>query len=524
LRQSLKSEIQEMNFPRFIAQRILKNNEGKQLSRPIVRIATWGIAVGVALMLLSAAVVKGFQDEIRKKVIGFGSHFHVVVNEAMSKESYRVEYSEQAKNDLLAVEGVRHVQVFASKPGILETDEALQGVVIKGLGADYDWSFFSDKLVEGELLHFAPAKRLVDDAEEPQLEIIISTYLAKRMKLKLADRVSLYFINSESDARQRNFYVKGIYETGLEEFDKQYVFIDIAQVQKLSNWGMQTFLTADSVCRNGSIAIEATTYSGDGKYQYTWPDSRMQGAGPHFIAPTHDTTIVVVANDRTNTLPDTAWIEIDFADDASSEPCREFSVTSHNAGGSQRFYVGGYEVLIENYNDLLMMDDKLFSAKPFDMQLQKITDRSPELFAWLDMLDINVWIIVILMVVISIVNMTSALLIIILERQRMIGTLKALGIENHPVIRIFLINAAYIIGRGMILGNIIGLGIAWLQWKFGIIALPAETYYLDHVPVMFQWSWFVALNVVTLAICLMFLIIPAQYVTKISPIKAIRFS
>lgn len=514
-----------MNFPRFIAQRILRSNEGRQMSRPIVRIATAGIAVGVALMLVSVAVVKGFQEEIRNKVIGFGSHFQVVSNEALTKESNRILFENQVKADLLKVEGVKHVQVFATKPGILETSEALQGVVIKGISEDYDWTFFSDKMVEGEVLKFSERSTEVNtSAEEEKPGIMISSFIAKRMKLKVDDKLSLYFINSESDARQRNFYVKGIYETGLEEFDRQYVFIDIAFVQKLSNWGLQTFLTTDTACVNGMVSISATTYSGDGRYTYQWPDSSLHGSGPHYFIPVKDTTIKVVASDRTDVPPDTAWVVIDFEDDNSREPCRKFNIVAHNAGGSQRFYIGGYEVLIENYNDLVEMDDKLFFAKPFYLELQKITDRSPELFSWLDMLDINVWIIIILMVVISIVNMTSALLIIILERQKMIGTLKALGIEDKPVIMIFLINAVYIIGRGMFWGNVLGLGLAWLQWKFALLPLPAETYYLDHVPVLFDWFWFAALNMITLGCCFLFLILPAQYVTKITPVKAIRFA
>ncbi|MBL7943859.1 MAG: ABC transporter permease [Flavobacteriales bacterium] len=512
-----------MNLPRFIAGRMLRSEAERSMSRPIVRIAVTGIAVGVALMILSVAVVTGFQEEIRDKVIGFGSHFQLLTNERdNSRDSERMLIEPEVKDSLRAVEGVKHVQVFATRPGIMETADGLQGVVIKGVGTDYDWTFFNDKLIDGEALKPEPQQKSeLSDEDETLSQIVISGYQSRRMKIKTGERLSLYYVNSESDARQRNYVISGIYETGLEEFDRQYVFVDIDDVQRLSNWGIQTYLRCDTASIPGQLVVEAVTYSGDGRYHYSWSDTSLHGAGPHLLPVEGERELMVTGKDRTETLPDTAWLSVKAMGEGKNTT---YQWRQWNAGGSQRFYCGGYEVLIDDWNELTAMDDKLFYAKPFYLQTQSIVNRTPEIFAWLDMLDINVWIIMILMVFISIVNMTSALLIIILERQRMIGTLKALGIQNGNVVRIFLLNAAYIISRGMLWGNALALLLAGLQWKFKLITLPAETYYLDHVPVKFEPGSILLLNALTLLSCLVFLVLPAWYATRIRPIRAIRFA
>jgi lipoprotein-releasing system permease protein len=482
-----------------------------------VRIATFGIVIGVAMMILSLAIVNGFQQEIRNKVIGFGSHFQITSNDRnFSKDSQRLLFKSSVYDAIRNTEGVSHVQVYATKPGIIETSEALQGVVIKGVGKDFDWTFLREAMKEGTVLE--------SDSSSTQMEILVSSFLATRMKLKVGDRTSLYFFNEEADPRQRNFTVKGIYETGLEDFDKQFVFVDISHVQRLAGWGIRLEAQVDSQCVDGYLAVGATAFGGGGEFRYQWSDSTWRGEGPHFIQCNADTTIRVIARDQAKTLPDTSWITVNFLDDTSSEPCRarEISITSSE---SDTMYIGGYEVLINDYRRLLEADDRIFSALTSEfLQTQKITDRNPEIFSWLEMLDINVAIIIVLMVVISVVNMTSALLIIILERQNMIGTLKALGIQDKPVVGIFIRNAAAIIGKGVLWGNIIGIGLAFLQWKTGIVALDPENYYVDKVPVKIDLLQILLLDIATLLVCVACMILPAMYVTRISPIRAIRFS
>ncbi len=499
-----------------------------------MRIATVGIAVGVALMILSVAIVKGFQNEVKGMVIGFGSHFQVVSNrDNISKDSQRIEYSQEVYDNLSKIDGVKKVQIFASKPGIIEAKEGLQGVAIKGVGKDYDWTFLQSVVVEG---------RIIDQNQKTENEIFISALLAKKLKLKLGEKISLYFVNDQNDARQRNFTIVGLYTTGLEDYDSQYVFVDISHVQKLSGWGLEAQILVDTVCSYGQtyadfvepqgsqnpqfkyMAVVAMGFGGDGNYRYDWSMPYLGGQGPHLISLEKDTIISVALSDLSGTQSDTAYAKIDFLDDSSTEPCRPYKVSTWTSGGSQSKYIGGYEILIDNYDQLLLADDAIFNALPYDLQTFKITDRSPEIFSWLAMLDINVIIIIILMVVISIVNMTSALLIIILERQQMIGTLKALGAHDKPIVRIFLMNAAFIVGRGLIIGNIIGLGLAWIQYKFEIVALDPANYYVDKVPISMEWGLFLALDAGAMIICLIALVLPAKYVSRISPIRSIRFS
>ncbi len=507
-----------MNLPAFISRRILKSNDKTQISRPIVRIATIGIAIGVALMLLSLAVVKGFQTEIRNKVIGFGSHFQIVANErSYSRDSQKLTFDPEVYRILSQTPGVKQVQVYATKPGILETKEALQGVIIKGIAKDFDWTFLKSALTSGEIL--------TNDSATAPLDIIISGYLAQRMKLKVGDKTSLYLFNDQSDPRQRNFTVKGIYDTGLENFDKQFVFVDLSHVQRLSGWGLQAQAVVDSMAYMGTIGIGGLAFGGEGELHYQWTDKTWRGEGPHFLNVKGDTSITLVVSDESGTIPDTAFIRIDVPDDFSDASITRIQSTVTTSGGSEKNYIGGYEVQIQDYEQLIKADDQLFASLSTKfLQTQKITDRNPEIFSWLQMLDINVDIIIILMVVISIVNMTSALLIIILERQNMIGTLKALGMSNLPVMVIFTRNAASIIGKGILWGNILGLSLAFIQWKFGVITLNSTNYYVDKVPIQFDLLYFFLLDLFVIVICVLFMLLPAYYVTKISPIKAIRFN
>jgi lipoprotein-releasing system permease protein len=335
--------------------------------------------------------------------------------------------------------------------------------------------------------------------------------------------VSIYFVNDQNDARQRNFTIVGIYETGLEDYDSQYVFTDIGHVQKLSGWGLQAQMLVDTVCTGDYIMVGATGFGGDGFYSYSWSNSMWSGEGPHFLEATKDTSFFVVLSDGEDTERDTAFATIDFLDD-NATACSPFIVKTSTGGGSQSQYIGGYEVLIDDYEQLLSADDRIFNALPYDLQVFKVTDRSPEIFSWLAMLDINVIIIIILMIVISIVNMTSALLIIILERQQMIGTLKALGATDGPIVRVFVVHAMVIIGKGMLIGNIIGIGFAVLQHYFHVIPLDPANYYVDTVPIELVWLEFLLLNIGVVIICFAILLIPAKYVSRITPIKSIRFS
>ena len=498
---------------RFIASRMAGAGSGK-LSKPVVVIATAGVAIGVALMIISVAIVTGFQQEVRQKVIGFGAHYQVVNSEQQyNKESSRVLIDQEFYSKLPTVEGIRHVQVFATKPGIMETTDNLQGCVIKGVGADFDWSFFQDKITQGEPL------AITDEEASPDL--MISEWTARRMNLKLGDKVTLYFVLQEGDIRPRNFKVTTLYKTGLKEFDEQFVFVDIAHIQRINRWGIEAQVLGSDSCYEGTVGLEAFGFGGRKDLTYTWSSKELKGNGPHRVELKGDTTFTVVVEDGGRSIADTASIAFTFAS-PEDIPC-VYTTNVTTSGGSHKKYAGGFEVLIDQYEHLRKYDEEVFYMVPYFMDVQNITDRNPEIFSWLEMLDLNVDLIIYMMILIAVVNMTSALLIIILERTNMIGLLKAFGMRDRDVVLLFVRHAARIIGIGMLIGNAVGFGLAMLQKSTGLVKLNPESYYVDYVPIKFDWMYLIQVQSVTFIVCVLFMLLPALYVAKITPVKAIRF-
>ena len=406
-----------MNTEFFIARRILSKNKAN-FSRPIVRIAILSIGLGLTVMFVAVAILTGFQKEVREKVIGFGAHIQIShYDENSSLETKPISTHQDFYPSLETVKGIRHIQVYATKAGIIKTADQIQGIVLKGIGPDYDLSFFSDKMIAGHLLHLSDTGKTND--------VMISKNLAALLKLKMNDDIRMYFI-SGTTTLGRKFHIAGIYETGLEEFDRLYVLCDIRHIQKLNNWR---------------------------------PDE-----------------------------------------------------------------VGGFEVTLDNFNDLDKMGKYVYRKIGMTLDAKTIRDLYPQIFDWLDLQDINVLIILVLMVLVSGITMISTLLILILERTNMIGILKALGMPNGGIRRVFLINAVYIIGQGLFWGNLVGAALCILQQKYGIITLPQESYYVSVVPVNLDlWNIFL-LNAGTVIVCLAMLLVPSFVTSRISPVRAIRFS
>jgi lipoprotein-releasing system permease protein len=498
---------------RFIASRIAGSAQNR-LSKPIVVIATAGIAIGVALMILSVAIVTGFQQEVRDKVVGFGAHYQIVAShQQYSKESVRVEIDEALIASLAEVKGIRHVQLFATKPGIIETTENLQGCIIKGVSSDFDWRFFEDKIVRGSFLKTG--------MQQPSDEIMLSVWTARRLELDTGDRVTLYFVLNDGDIRPRNFTVTTLYSTGLKEFDEQFVFVDLAHIQRINQWGVEAQLLVADSCVKGEVELQALGFGGERKLSYRWLNGQFDGKGPHRIALNRDTSFAVVVEDGGFSLPDTAWVAFQF-EHPDSIPCH-YQATVHTSGGSWRKYAGGFEVLIERYEDLQRLDDEIHYRTPYHFDVQNVADRNPEIFSWLEMLDLNVDLIIYMMILIAVVNMTSALLIIILERTNMIGLLKAFGMRDRDIVGVFVRHAARIIGVGMLLGNLLGFGLALLQQRFALIGLNPESYYVDSVPIRFDFVYLIQIQAITFVVCVIFMLFPAFYTARIRPVKAIRF-
>lgn len=414
-----------MNFPLFIARKIHGDKaERYGSSGPTIRIATAGVAIGLAVMIVSVCVVMGFKHTIRDKVIGFGSHITVAdFMSLQSSEQYPIQMGDSMVNLLGKIRGVKHVQRFALKQGILKTDNDFLAVMLKGVGQEYDTTFISSNMTDGRLPRFSDKKG--------SREIAISRMMADKLGLKRGQKVFAYFIG-EDGVRTRRFTITGIYETNLKRFDEAICFTDIYTTNKLNGW-------------------EPDQYSG-----------------------------AELSVDDFNKLRETADIVVS-----------KVNRTVDNYGGT-------------------------YSSKT-------VTEMTPEIFSWLDLMDLNVWIILALMVAVAGVTMISGLLIIILERTQMIGVLKALGARNGQIRHIFLWFSTFIIGRGLLLGDIIGLGIIALQYFTGMVKLDPQTYYVSTVPVEVDITVIILLNLATLLICVSVLVLPSFIISRIHPAKSMHY-
>lgn len=383
----------------------------------IVRIAILGIMLGLAVMILAVAIVKGFKSEIREKVRGFSGDIQITkLDLNASFENSPFVLSDEAIKKFRKEPGITDIQAIATKNGIINAGDEIEGVVLKGVDRNYNWTYFNKILVSGKTIEFS-------DSLKSRSQIIISKYTADRLKLKVGDDFLMYFI--ENSLRKRKFQIAGIYDLGVEEVDKVFVIGDIALIRSLNNWG-----------------------------------------------------------------PEEA---------------------------------GGYELRVSKFENLDPIADKVYEELDIELKSYTIKDYYPTIFEWLSLLDVNTQVILVLMIAVAVINMISALLIMILERTNMIGILKALGSTNWNIRKIFLYNAAYLIGAGLLLGNILGVGLGLFQHYTHFFTLDQASYYISFVPVMLDFRDILLLNAGTLTISLFVLLIPSMLVTRISPLKAIRF-
>ena len=415
------------NTELFIARRIFftKGTSGK-FSESIISFAVFGIAFGLFVMILSVAIVTGFKKEVRNKVIGFGSHIQLVNFDSNSSyETVPISKDQKWLQEIRDLKGTKNLQCFATKPGIVKTDEDIHGIVLKGVGTDFDWTFFKENLVEGSL--FSVSDSIKTD------NVLISKQVALLLKLKVGDPLYTYFLNEETKVQKmRRFTICGIYSTSLEEFDRLFVLADISHVRKLNDW----------------------------------------------------------KSDQ----------------------------------------ISGFEISIINFNDLdqITHDIRLItlSYTTEDKAVIRpiaITTKYPQIFDWLNLLDMNVWIILGLIILVAGFNMVSGLLILILERITMIGVLKAVGFENWSIRKIFIYISSFLIFKGMFWGNVAGISFCLIQAKFGLFKLDPGSYYLDIVPVNLKIEHLLLLNAGTIGITLLMLLVPSWYISRIDPDKAIRF-
>ena len=482
---------------------------GKGIARPVVRIAEGGVAIGVALIILSLAIVQGFQRDVRELVVGFGAHLRVVAaDQGRAQSTDRVAWAEVDTAALRSVDGVRHVQAFAQRPAILETREEVDGVVVKGLGADADLTFLERALRAGRLPNWT------DGGEA--LELLVSAQQARALGLAPDQRVRLLLADARGELRPRVFTITGTYETGLQEFDAEFVFCALHHLQDLSGWGITARMRVSDLVVDEVPAVryaDVSATGGQDRLEYSWSGVDWKGQGPHPL--TGRGAAQVVVSDGGATVPDTAWIEWDAETPALP--------TIRHAGGSSAAYVGGFELRVDNYDALWTISDSVYFAVPYHLDVRSVVDDHPEMFQWLAMLDLNVELIIGLMVMIAILNMASALLLLMLERTRSIGLLKAVGMADAPLMRVFVRLAVRILLRGLAWGNAVGFGLALLQQQTGWVTLEAQSYYLSTVPIQLDLVRIATVELGILLVCAAAMALPARYISRLDPVESLRF-
>ncbi len=410
-----------MNLEYFIAKRLITAKDHKSsISAPIIKIAIAASAIGMVMMIVSVATGIGLQQKIREKVSAFNGH--IIISNYDNNQS-EATLTPIAKNQEFypkfnSVTGVTHVQAIATKAGIIRTEKAFEGVVFKGVGTDYQWSNINEYLVAG---------RLPNLSSQLNSEVVISQFLADRLRLKVGDAFNTFFIkeNQNQLPNIRHFEITGIFNSGFQEFDATYILGDIRHIQRINKWS---------------------------------PNQ-----------------------------------------------------------------IGAFEIFVDDFDQIQSVGEEVYQQTPSNLDSKTIIEKYSYIFDWLQLFDFNILVILGVMILVATINMVVALLVLILERTQMIGILKALGANNWSVRKMFLYNALYLILRGLLWGNGIGIGILLIQKYFGIIQLNPENYYVNQAPVYFDLGYIAALNLLTIAVCFLVLLIPSYIITKISPIKAIRY-
>ena len=405
----------KLNLYHFLSKRIHKGGKDS-FSTVVTKISITSISLGLAIMIISFAILDGFKKNIQEKIFSFSSHMAVTKYDLhKSYEESPLSKNWKLYNNNKLVSEVNHIQVFSHKPGLLKTDEEVIGVVLKGIGKDFNIERFKTNIIKGSFITIG------DSSYSP--EILVSKRIAFKLKLDVGDTVLMYFV--QNPPRFRKLVIKGWYETGLEEFDDLIILGDIKINQKLNDW--------------------------------------------------------------------------------------------------QDSLVGGFEIFIKDFGKLDYTAEKVFEVMDYDMQLEKITDKYIQIFDWLSLLNRNVLIFLILILFVASFNMVSTIFIMIMERTNMIGMLKALGATNRQVQWVFIFNGLNILLKGLLYGNIAGIGFCALQYYFKLIPLDEENYYMNAVPIEWDWLIIAGLNLLTFLLISVILVFPIMVIAKIKPIKAIRF-
>lgn len=432
-----------MNLSLFIAKRLSGKKE-KSFSSGIIRLAMLGVSISVAVMIISTSTVGGFKNGISDKISGFNGH--IIISHQQNQQSFEQWAFEDTFTDnyFKSAKSIIQVAGVAIKPAIIKTEEEMDGIVLKGIDSRYPVKYLQNNLLSGTI------PLLSDTVSNPT--ILISKTTAKKLKLKINDKMRLFFVSADKSGNNRVKalapVVCGIFETGFEEHDKTFAIIPLKFLQK-----------------------------------------------------------TLSVNTESDSVPDTI------------HPSNNFT-----SNGNHNQLITRYEIWVDNINNTSEAYKFINSTLPGNLKSETIFTLYKDIFDWLDVLNNNVEIILALMIIVACINMITVLLILIIDRTRMIGLLKALGAQNFTIRNIFIFNAFFILISGLFWGNVLGVGLCWIQQKWGLISLNQETYYVSKVLISIDWINVLYISIGTTILCVTFLIIPSWVITKISPVKAIKFN
>ena len=471
-------------------------------SRPVVRIAIAGVTLGVALMILASAVVQGFQHEVKNLVVGFDSHVQISASDPGARG---ISWTTGMLDTLRHIPGVEHVSLRHERAGILETPSALKGVIVRGLDTTSRANRIQDGLLRGRMPSFKSTN-----------DLLIGEPLARTLELDTGDRVTAYIVVGPDNIRPRPMRVVGIYETGLLEFDQRHVWLEAGLLQDAASRGAEGQVVLERSTLGTRAVGQAFGKTEQGsKWTGRW-DNLPQG-----VSSSGRRSLSLMG------LPQSAnpmWIVGDgvLADTVRVQWSNSLGWQADVSSGTHRKVADGYDLWAEGLDGLSELQSRLFAAIPYDWQAASVDQQHPEMFSWLGMLDLNVDVIVGLMVLISIINMTSALLIIILERRQQVGLLKAMGMHDAAIVQTFMWHASRILGWGFLWGNVAGLGLTWIQARWRLVPLNPEAYYLDAVPILIDLPSILSMECIAFALCVCAMILPSLWTTRIQPAVTLR--
>ena len=471
-------------------------------ARPVVRIAIAGVTLGVALMILASAVVQGFQHEVKNLVVGFDSHVQISSSDPGARG---IPWTAGMLDTLRFVPGVEHVALRHERAGILETPDALKGVVIRGLDSTSRVNRIQNGLLRGRMPSLSSST-----------DIIIGEPLARTLNLHTGDRVTAYIVVGPDNIRPRPMRIVGIYETGLLEFDQRHVWVAAGLLQDAAARGAEGQVVLEATPRGMRAVGQAFGKTEQGsKWTGRWDNlpGGVSSSGRRSLS---------MASQPLTARP--MWIvgEGALADTVIVQWSDSSGWHARISNGTHRKVADGYDLWAGGLEGLPELQSRLFEAIPYNWQAARVDQQHPEMFSWLGMLDLNVDVIVGLMVLISIINMTSALLIIILERRQQVGLLKAMGMNDVAIVQTFMWHASRILGQGFLWGNVAGLGMTWVQAQWHVVPLNPEAYYLDAVPILVDFPAILSMELLAFVLCVFAMILPSLWTTRIQPAITLR--